>query len=133
MLCGITHVFGVWALWQPLYRLDGYIKLATGVVSTATAVLLWRLIPRALTIPSAGALQRMNDEVQRLNADLERRVREGTAELEAVYAGAPVGLCVLDRELRWVRINRRLAEINGFSPEAHIGKTVRELLPGLAD
>ena len=32
------------------------------------------------------------------------------AELEAVYANAPIGLCVLDRELRFVRINERLAQ-----------------------
>lgn len=55
------------------------------------------------------------------------------AEIEAVYANAPVGLCVLDTQLRWVRINHLLAEMNGFPPEAHIGRQVRELLPELAD
>ena len=29
---------------------------------------------------------------------------------------APIGLCMLDRELRYVRINERLAEINAFEP-----------------
>ena len=66
-------------------------------------------------------------------ADLERRLREQTAELEGVYANAPVGLCVLDRDLHWVRINKLLADMNGFPPEAHIGRSVRELLPDLAD
>lgn len=54
-------------------------------------------------------------------------------ELEAIYRTAPIGLCVLDDELRFVRINDRLAEINGVAPDAHIGRTVREVLPGLAD
>lgn len=55
------------------------------------------------------------------------------AEIEAIYATAPVGLCFNDTELRYVRINQQLAEINGSSIEQHIGKTVRELLPELAD
>lgn len=54
-------------------------------------------------------------------------------ELEAIYNTAPIGLCVLDRELRWVHINEKLAEINGFSAAEHMGRSVRELLPDLAD
>ena len=54
-------------------------------------------------------------------------------ELEAIYATIPVGLCVLDTDLRYVRINERLAEINGFSVAEHLGKTVREIAPDLAD
>lgn len=59
--------------------------------------------------------------------------REALREIEDLYRNAPVGLCVLDRGLRFVRINARLAEINGISAEGHIGKTVREILPQLAD
>lgn len=55
------------------------------------------------------------------------------AEIESVYANAPVGLCVLDTELRWVRINHLLAEMNGIPAESHIGKRVREVLPDLAE
>ena len=54
------------------------------------------------------------------------------AELELIYRTAPVGLCVLDRELRFVHINERLAEINGIPVEDHIGKTVREVVPDVA-
>ncbi|MDZ8054795.1 MAG: PAS domain S-box protein [Aulosira sp. ZfuVER01] len=55
------------------------------------------------------------------------------AEIETIYHSAPIGLNVLDTDLRFVRINQRLAEMNGFSVEAHIGRTVRELLPDIAD
>ena len=54
-------------------------------------------------------------------------------ELEAIYRSAPVGLCVLDRDLRFVRINERLAAMNGLPAEAHIGRTVREIVPDIAD
>jgi PAS domain S-box-containing protein len=55
-------------------------------------------------------------------------------ELENIYRAAHVGLCVLDKELRYVRINDRLAEINGIPAADHIGRTIRDVLPSfLAD
>ncbi len=53
------------------------------------------------------------------------------AQLDAVFQGAPVGLAFLDRELRFQRINERLASINGLPVAAHIGKTPPDLLPGI--
>jgi PAS domain S-box-containing protein len=63
----------------------------------------------------------------------EREARRELAEIRAIYDNAPVGLCVLDRELRYQRINERLAAINGVPAAAHIGRTVREIVPALAD
>ena len=55
------------------------------------------------------------------------------AELEALYRTADAGLALLDRELRYVRLNERLAAMNGVPLEAHLGRTVREVVPDLAD
>ncbi len=60
-------------------------------------------------------------------------VQQQLAEIEAIYASAPIGLCFIDTELRFVRINDRLAEINGVPAAAHISKTWREILPEMAD
>ena len=65
--------------------------------------------------------------------DSERQLQEQLAELADVYKNSPVGLCVVDRDLRYVRINERLAEINGKSIEQHVGHTIHEVLPELAD
>ena len=65
-------------------------------------------------------------------AETARDAGERLGELEAVYATAPVGLAVLTPDMRFLRINERLAEINGISAEAHIGRTVREVVPDLA-
>ena len=61
------------------------------------------------------------------------QLQQQLAEIEAIYQSAPIGLNVVDTDLRFVRINQRLAEMNGISVEAHIGRTIRELLPELAD
>jgi PAS domain S-box-containing protein len=61
------------------------------------------------------------------------QLQQQLAEIEVIYQTAPIGLNVLDRNFRFVRINERLAEVNGLPVEAHLGRTVRELLPNLAD
>ncbi len=53
--------------------------------------------------------------------------------LEGLVGGAPVGMAVFDAERRFVYVNRILAEINGRSPEEHLGRTVAEVLPNLAE
>ncbi|HWR26163.1 MAG TPA: PAS domain S-box protein, partial [Methanosarcina sp.] len=65
--------------------------------------------------------------------EAQELARERLLEIGDLYRNAPIGLCMLDRELRYIRINERLAEINGVAAEAHIGKTVRDVLPQLAD
>ncbi|MBD1812646.1 PAS domain S-box protein [Microcoleus vaginatus DQ-U2] len=78
------------------------------------------------------------DATERKKAELalqesEQTVRRQLLEIESLYQTTPVGLAVLDKDLRFLRINQRLAEINGLSVEAHIGRTVREIIPDLAD
>jgi len=53
------------------------------------------------------------------------------AQLHAIYDGAPVALGFIDRNLRYVSLNRRLADMNGTSVRAHLGKTVKEMVPAL--
>jgi PAS domain S-box-containing protein len=53
------------------------------------------------------------------------------AQLQAIYDGAPVGLALLDRNLRYVSLNRRLAQMNGAPVAAHLGRPITELVPDL--
>lgn len=59
--------------------------------------------------------------------------RQRITELEDLYHNAPVGLCLLDCDLRFIRINERLAEINDIPTAEHFGRTLREVVPVLAD
>lgn len=80
---------------------------------------------------SEGKSKKQGEAAARPAEDDLSRAR--LAEIEAYYDTAPVGLCVLDNELRYVRINERLAEINGIPVSEHLGRTIREVLPELAD
>ncbi|MBE9063711.1 ATP-binding protein [cf. Phormidesmis sp. LEGE 11477] len=73
--------------------------------------------------------QRADASLQQNQAVLQRRL----AEIESIYQTAPIGLSMLDPDLRFVRINQRLADMNGFSIEDHIGQKIADLLPNLAD
>jgi PAS domain S-box-containing protein len=64
---------------------------------------------------------------------IEARSRRQLLELETLYRTAPIGLALLDRELRFLRINDKLAEIDGTPVDACIGRTLREVAPGVAD
>jgi PAS domain S-box-containing protein len=68
------------------------------------------------------------------SAEWAAKADDHLAELEALYQSADTGLALLDCELRYVRVNERLAAMTGVPPEAHLGRTVREVvLPGAAE
>jgi PAS domain S-box-containing protein len=88
LACGGTHLMEVWTLWHASYWLSGALKAITAVASVGTAILLVRLIPQALSLPSPEALrreiverQRAQEALQNAKQDLEFRVRQRTAEL----------------------------------------------------
>ena len=57
---------------------------------------------------------------------------EELAYLSRLHQDAPIGLCLFDRELRFLQINRWLADINGLPVDAHLGKRISEILPDVA-
>jgi PAS domain S-box-containing protein len=104
--------------------------------------LTWMLISVEPVLEADGNVHRLVctyydiTELKRIESELrkaEELAHQRLLEIEDLYRSAPIGLCMLDRDLRYVRINERLAEINGVAAEAHIGKTIRDVLPQLAD
>ena len=65
---------------------------------------------------------------KRLEAELALRERR----LNSFFTSAPAGMVLLDKQLRYVQINETVAEVNGVPLEAHLGRTVREVLPHVA-
>src|SRR5215469_1249801 len=71
------------------------------------------------------------DVTEQKQAEDLLRQREQT--LDSFFRASSAGLAILDRNLQYQRISDALAEMDGLSPAEHLGKTVRDVLPGLAD
>lgn len=58
-----------------------------------------------------------------------RRREEAIAVLDSLLLYAPLGFALFDRHYRYLRINDVLADINGQPVAAHLGRTLREMVP----
>ena len=59
--------------------------------------------------------------------------RQPPAQLQLIYDTAPVGLAFLSTDCRYLQINQRLTEICGISVADHLGRSVRETVPQVAE
>jgi len=125
------------ALGLAMWMLRGTIARPVGAILRTTE--RWRAgdTRARVTLPDEGSefsriADAINDLVETIVAQ-EAGQRARLAELDAIYSAAPVGLCFFDHEMRFVIGNAALAEINGVPVAAQRGKTVRELLPVIAD
>jgi PAS domain S-box-containing protein len=88
-----------------------------------------------MLMPLAAVIAILLGRQQQRLATLDREaadLRRAALEMEAMLEHAPVGTAVLDCDLRYVRVNRLLAEMNGLSAEEHIGKSIHDIVPDVA-
>ena len=112
-------------------QFDGVAAARPGVICT------WRVnyLPmRDGTGEIVGVVLSVEEITEERLAEQALRASEATAraradELASIFAAAPVGLCVLDRQLRYLRMNDRLAEFSGVAAADYIGKTPGDTLP----
>jgi PAS domain S-box-containing protein len=147
----------IWVIWEPVYRLDGLVKLLTAVASVPTAILLIRLAPAVIALPSPEQLRAANarlekevaerkaaeDEVRRLNHELEDRVEERTVQLaetnrrlaeseqrlQAILDAAPALVYVKDTEGRFTFVNRRFEQLLHREKAEIVGRGDYDLFP----
>lgn len=105
LFCGLTHLVGVVVLWTPFYELEGLVKLATALVSAATAWILFPLVPKLAALPHPAELEAANAD---LRAEIERH-KATLAELERVRAGLEETVAQRTRALS--RTNERLTVV----------------------
>jgi PAS domain S-box-containing protein len=103
----------------------GWFDAGTGTALTMLVV----IVIFSVTVWVGGWWVTRSEAALRASKEATRRQ---LSEIQAIYDSAHVGLFVLDRDLRYLRINRRLAEINGVPPEDHVGRRVEDVVPALA-
>ena len=95
LACGTTHIIHVIGLWWKVDWWQATVDSICAIVSLATAILLWPVLPKLLEIPSPSQLRMVNNELlkekdklqytqgelQKSYAEVEHRVIERTEEL----------------------------------------------------
>ena len=81
LLCGATHLFGGWVLWDPDYGSEGVVKALTAIVSVTTFFVTAKLVPQALQLVGPEELAKVNAELRK-NIDLRVKAQAG---LEQAY------------------------------------------------
>lgn len=74
LLCGMTHVMTMIGMWEPFYRIEGVLKLLTGLVSLATAVVLFIIYPRVLKIPSEALMDQTLEQLEEESEEKEKQM-----------------------------------------------------------
>ncbi|WP_262387118.1 SpoIIE family protein phosphatase [Streptomyces sp. TRM49041] len=56
------------------------------------------------------------------------RVKTNLAFVDALFRTCPIGLVMLDQDLRYVHVNEALAEMDGLSVEDHLGRRMEDIM-----
>ncbi len=115
--CGFTHGMEIWTIWRANYWASGAVKALTAAVSVPTAILLVRLVPHALALPTAEALR----------AEVASR-RQAEAKFRGLLEAAPdagggqsAGQIVL--------ANAQMEKLFGYSQAELLGRPIEILVP----
>ncbi len=126
LACGITHVFDVWTLWEPVYGAQGVAKAVTAAISITTAVLLWPMIPGLLAMPTPAELRRVSTRLTTALARQERTeeaLRESEQRYELlVQSVTDYALFMLDGRGHVTNWNRGAERIKGYSADEIVGE-----------
>lgn len=111
--CGMTHVLNVWTIWRPDYYLEGTVKFLTAGISIVTALILWPVVIKVLSLPNLFALQDTNAQLEReihKRQTIEHELRVQTKGLQ----DANENLLRLNRQMcgRELRMRELKMEIN---------------------
>lgn len=104
LACGTTHLVHVIALWWPVDWWQAAVDSITALISLATAIVVWPILPKLLSIPSPEQLRMVNKELQQKQNKLEHTQRE----LQKAYDD--VELLVKERTGELIIANKLLQE-----------------------
>ncbi|HSI91220.1 MAG TPA: hypothetical protein VK927_08895, partial [Adhaeribacter sp.] len=113
LILGITHILEIVTLWKPLFRLQSFFKVLTGLISLITAFLIYRSLPLLLKLPSQARLENMNRKLRQEVTEREKAqvaLREANAMLESRVQQRTSQLIKINRELEKEIEQRRNTE-----------------------
>lgn len=137
---GLAHLASLAGLWTPSAGVQGVLKAVAALLALTTAIVIWKLAPELLRLPSRDRLQaevaahlRTFEELKAARHQLEERVEARTKELgeakqrfEIALRGSPISVFTQDKDLRFTWVHNAPA---GLVPDLLLGRTDDEVLP----
>jgi diguanylate cyclase (GGDEF)-like protein/PAS domain S-box-containing protein len=83
----------------------------------------------------AEAKELLKQAVENLEYTVNQRTEElidSKAQLSGFFTSAPVGMGIVDHQLRYIQVNQVLADMNYRSIDEHLGKTLQEVVPEIS-
>ncbi|MFO0624578.1 MAG: ATP-binding protein [Polyangiales bacterium] len=112
--CGVTHAIDASLFWHPWYRLSALLKMATALASWLTVYALIDVVPRALLLPGAAAL----------NVALTREIEERRQTAEALSRTNDA----LRAQARALARSNEALEIFAFSASHELHEPLRKIV-----
>lgn len=133
LACAVTHMTALATLWFPAYGAQGLLKAVTALISIATAIMVWQLLPKLLEMPSVKILEQANELLTTENLELNTKMGRTSQELDRIndrfekaLTGSNITVFSQDLDLRYTWIhNPRF----GLSSEEFLGKLDEDILP----
>lgn len=118
--CGATHLMEVITLWSPVYWLSGGVKVITVFASLPTAILLARVVPQILEMPTAHEMRLANQELE-----LQARILREQAALIDLSQDAILVQTIDGKNLLW---NQGAEHMYGWTKAEAVGLNANDLL-----
>ncbi len=120
LTCGTGHLLEAVIFYWPIYRLAGFVKLLTAVVSCAGVVLLARILPKALELKTGEEFERVRSQGKEAEQSLEHE----RFLLRTLLEHLPDAIYFKDAEGRFTLVSQSLATRLGCASTREVlGKT----------
>jgi len=100
--CGATHVMEIITVWTPLYALSSLVKAITAMASVPTAIILFRIAPRIVRLPTIQEMvdeQKLRVRAEATNEAKDKFIAMVSHELRTPLTPITAGIEILEDEL----------------------------------
>jgi PAS domain S-box-containing protein len=128
LLCGTGHWLDLVTLWVPVYGAEAVVKAATALVSVATAVAIWALLPKLLALPSPSQLSRVTSALRESEEHMAEIIRS-KARLRGVVEASPTALVMIGPGGEIKMVNNKAERMFGYDRAELLDLPLEVLVP----
>jgi len=130
IFCGVGHLLDIVTLWYPIYWVSGGVRAATAIVSCYTAMEVAIMLPTFLSLKNPSDLEALNqilsDKVSALT-EAENALEASQRIFRGAFKHAPIGMALVSGDGSFLKVNKALAHMVGYSEEALLRTTFRAI------